>query len=60
MVRGEGDEKKKNKAGYAFTMVVCVCAVTMKKKERLLGHFVMSAEVKTMKSKVGTNQLPTN
>ena len=59
MVRGEGmKKKKKNKAGYACTMVVCVCAVTMKKK--LLGHFVMSAEVKTMKSKVGTNQLPTN
>ena len=58
MVRGEG-MKKKNKAGYEFTMVVCVCAVTMKKK-KLLGHFVMSAEVKTMKRKVGTNQLPTN
>ena len=56
--KGGGDEKK-NKAGYAYTMVVCVCAVTMKKK-KLLGHFVMSAEVKTMKSKVGTNQLSTN
>lgn len=36
MVRGEG-MKKKNKAGYACTMVVCVCAVTMKKK--IIGTF---------------------
>ena len=58
MVRGEG-MKKKNKAGYAFTMVVCVCAVIMKRKDHW-DIFVVSAEVKTIKGKVGTNQLPTN
>ena len=52
-------KKKQNKAGYAFTMVVCVCAVIMKKKDHW-DIFVVSAEVKTIKGKVGTNQLPTN
>ena len=56
--KGGGDEKKEQGRICVYNGRVRMCSDNEKKK--LLGHFVMSAEGKTMKSKVGTNQLPTN
>ena len=58
MVRGEGMKKTEQGRICVYNGRVRMCSDNEKK--RLLGYFVMSAEVKTMKSKVGTNQLPTN
>ena len=59
MVRGEGMKKTEQGRICVYNGRVRMCSDNEKKK-RSLGHFVVSAEVKTIKGKVGTNQLPTN